>query len=57
MLESYLGRVRYQAPVATTKETLFGLQRAHLDAIPYENLDTLLEKRLSEDAFHAQLVS
>lgn len=42
MLEAYLQRIAYQGPVEATRACLIGLHRAHLRAIPYENLDVQL---------------
>jgi N-hydroxyarylamine O-acetyltransferase len=38
-LDAYLDRIRYTGPVRPDIATLAGLHRAHLLAIPYENLD------------------
>src|SRR5215207_9409581 len=38
-LADYLQRIHYQGTLNPTPETLIALQRAHLFAIPYENLD------------------
>lgn len=35
----YLGRIHYEGPVGLTYETLKGLQSAHMQAVPFENLD------------------
>ena len=37
--KAYLGRIRYTEPVQKDKETLNGLIRAHLEQVPFENLD------------------
>jgi N-hydroxyarylamine O-acetyltransferase len=51
-LESYLKRIQYAGPRQPTVETLRALHRAHLLAIPYENLDIHLGRRLTLDMEH-----
>lgn len=41
-LDAYLDRIAYQGPLRADHATLVGLHRAHLLAIPYENLDVQL---------------
>ncbi|GLU49631.1 arylamine N-acetyltransferase family protein [Nocardiopsis ansamitocini] len=41
-LDAYLARIGYRGPLAPTEETLRGLHRAHLAAIPFENVSVLL---------------
>lgn len=41
-LDAYLTRVGYQGDVAPDLATLRGLHAAHVDAIPFDNLDALL---------------
>lgn len=41
-LDAYLTRVGYQGDVAPDLSTLRGLHAAHVDAIPFDNLDALL---------------
>jgi N-hydroxyarylamine O-acetyltransferase len=48
-LDRYLARVRYTGPLDVTIETLAALHRAHLLAIPYENLDIHLGRQLTLD--------
>lgn len=48
-LEHYLDRVGFDGSPAPTLETLRALHRAHLRAIPYENLDIHLGRRLTLD--------
>lgn len=48
-LDAYLARIGYVGPVRVDRETLFALHRAHLLAIPYENLDIHLGRRLTLD--------
>lgn len=38
-LDAYLQRIRYDGPLAVDATTLAALQRAHLLAVPFENLD------------------
>ncbi|MBA3891760.1 MAG: arylamine N-acetyltransferase [Gemmatimonadaceae bacterium] len=55
---AYMARVRYDGPLTPTGETLRALHRAHLTAIPYENLDIHLDRPLTLDrqATFAKLV-
>lgn len=57
-LGAYLARVGYDGPLAPTVGTLHALHRAHLTAIPYENLDIHLGRTLTLDrqATFAKLV-
>jgi N-hydroxyarylamine O-acetyltransferase len=48
-LSAYLDRISYRDDIAPTYETLRGVHRAHLIAIPYENLDIHLGRPLSLD--------
>lgn len=43
-LEAYLRRINYAGSIAATLETLQAIQRLHLTAIPFENLDPLMER-------------
>ena len=56
---AYLKRINFQQKVAVTKEVLFELQRAHLLAVPFENLDihygTKIELNL--DAIYNKIVN
>jgi N-hydroxyarylamine O-acetyltransferase len=52
-LESYLNRIAYTGPRAATLEVLNAVQEAHLNAIPYENLDIHLRRRLPLDTARA----
>ena len=45
-LKSYLHRIGYTGSLHPSVETLRGLQRAHLSAIPFENLDLLLGRTI-----------
>ena len=57
-LGAYVARVGYDGSLAPTVETLRALHRAHLTAIPYENLDIHLGRTLTLDrqAAFAKLV-
>jgi N-hydroxyarylamine O-acetyltransferase len=57
-LDAYLVRVGYRGPLSPTYETLAGLLRAHMDAVPFENLDVLLGRpvRLDLRSLQAKLV-
>ena len=57
-LDAYLERVRWSGPLRADLETLAGLQRAHMRAIPFENLDVLLGRgiRLDLPALQRKLV-
>jgi len=58
-IERYLERIAYSGPREPTWETLRGLHRAHQYAVPFENLDIPLGRRitLDEDALFAKLVT
>ena len=43
-LDAYFARTGYRGPRTPTLETLHGLVRAHVQTIPFENLDVLLGK-------------
>lgn len=57
-LDAYLARIGYAGSLDPTLETLRALHRAHLQAIPYENLDIHLGRDLTldRDATFAKLV-
>jgi N-hydroxyarylamine O-acetyltransferase len=57
-LTAYFARIGYAGPVAPTLETLNGIVRAHVQAIPFENLDVILGRpvRLSAEALEQKLV-
>jgi len=46
---AYLRRVGFDGDLAPTYDTLVGLHRAHLDAVPYENLGIMLGRAPSAD--------
>src|SRR4249920_904388 len=48
-LSAYLERIGYSGPVAPDPATLKALHRAHLLAIPYENLDVQLRRTVTTD--------
>ena len=48
-LQAYLDRIGYTGPVQPDLATLKALHRAHLLAIPYENLDVQLGRRVTTD--------
>lgn len=48
-LSAYVARIGYTGPIRPTLEVLHDLHRAHLFAIPYENLDIHLGRPLSLD--------
>ncbi|HLI66672.1 MAG TPA: arylamine N-acetyltransferase [Caulobacteraceae bacterium] len=57
-LAAYLDRIGFDGPVRPDRATLEALSRAHLLAIPYENLDVQLGRRLTTDpaAAYARIV-
>jgi N-hydroxyarylamine O-acetyltransferase len=57
-LSAYLERIAYTGPVAPTLGTLNGVMHAHVQAIPFENLDVLLGRSisLSPEALQQKLV-
>jgi N-hydroxyarylamine O-acetyltransferase len=48
-LDAYLRRIRYDGDAAPTHDTLVALHRAHLAAIPFENLDIVLGRGIAVD--------
>jgi N-hydroxyarylamine O-acetyltransferase len=52
-INNYLKRIRYDGNLDTSRDTLFGLQTAHLHAVSYENLDIHLGQHLPVSASHA----
>jgi N-hydroxyarylamine O-acetyltransferase len=58
-LDAYLARTGYTGGLDPTAGTLRGLHRAHIDAIPFENLDVALgrEVRLDLDSVQRKLVT
>lgn len=57
-LDAYFARIGYTGPRTPTLETLNGIVYAHVQAIPFENLDVLLGVpiRLEPEAIEAKLV-
>src|SRR5271169_5548690 len=57
-LSAYLDRIGYTGPMEPTPETLQNLHRAHLFAVPFENLDIVLQRRFvcDETAFIRKIV-
>jgi len=53
-LDAYLRRVGADAPRAADGAALAALHRAHLGAIPFENLDVILGRGISVDLEHVQ---
>ncbi len=58
MLDAYLARIGFDGPARRDVRTLVGIHRAHMTAVPYENLEIQLgrENVLAEDAFFEKLV-
>ncbi len=48
-LHAYLRRINYGGPLSATRQTLHNLHRAHLLAIPFENLEVQFRRRPSLD--------
>lgn len=48
-VSAYLKRINYNKEVEIDKATLFGLQRAHLRSVPFENLDIHYKKLIVLD--------
>jgi N-hydroxyarylamine O-acetyltransferase len=57
-IESYLDRIGYTGPVKPDVQTLHGLQRAHMQHIPFENLDIALKRsiRLDKEALWDKII-
>jgi N-hydroxyarylamine O-acetyltransferase len=58
-VDAYLDRIHYKGPSTPTAETLRGIHRAHLMAVPFENLDIHLGVPivLSVPAFYEKIVT
>ena len=58
-LEAYFQRIGYAGPRTATLDTLAALHRLHPQAIPFENLDTLLKRPVALDraAFERKMLS
>lgn len=48
-LDAYLARIGYNGPVEPTLEVLRAIQFAHVQTIPFENIDVLLGRRIEID--------
>jgi N-hydroxyarylamine O-acetyltransferase len=57
-LDRYFARIGYRGPRAPTLATLNGIVAAHVETIPFENIDVLLGRRihLEPDAIERKLV-
>ena len=57
-IAAYFKRINYNGPTTPTLETLRGLQRAHLLAVPFENLDIHLGRAIILDtaSFYHKIV-
>ncbi|MGB1288310.1 MAG: arylamine N-acetyltransferase family protein, partial [Aggregatilineales bacterium] len=57
-LQAYFDRINYQGTTEPTYKTLCGLYQAHLNAIPFENLNIHMPKPivLSEDALFQKII-
>lgn len=57
-VQAYLGRIGYRGSTAPNRETLCAIHRAHLLAVPFENLDIALGRKivLDEEAFVRKIV-
>lgn len=58
-VSAYLRRIGYDGPLAPTPETLRGLHRSHLLAVPFENLDISLRRPIAlyRDRFFQKIVA
>ena len=58
MLDDYLARIGHNGPLRIDAETLSAIHRAHITAVPYENLELQLGRPnvLAEEAFVEKLV-
>src|SRR5712692_598787 len=45
-VSAYLRRIDHAGPIAPTRETLHSLHRAHMFAVPFENLDIHLGRKI-----------
>src|SRR5437667_366260 len=57
-IAAYLRRIGYTGPIVPTLETLREIHRAHLLAVPFENLDIPLGRQIAcdEDIFVCKIV-
>ena len=58
-ISTYLKRIRYSGPVKPDAETLRGLQLAHVQNVPFENLDIRLKRpiRIDEESIWEKLIN
>jgi N-hydroxyarylamine O-acetyltransferase len=58
-VSAYLRRIDHAGPVAPTRETVRSLHRAHMFAVPFENLDIHLGRKIvcDEDRFLHKIVN
>jgi len=58
-IATYLERINYTRPVNLDTSTLYGLHLAHILAVPFENLDIRLKRkiRLTEQKLYEKIVS
>src|SRR5437762_8680982 len=57
-IDSYLKRIGYSGPTTPTPDLLRNLHRAHLLAVPFENLDIALGRRIvcEEESFLRKII-
>ena len=57
-LAAYLRRLNYSGPATPSRDVLFAIHQAHHRAVPFENLDIWLQRRivLDESAFYRKIV-
>ncbi|HET8677269.1 MAG TPA: arylamine N-acetyltransferase, partial [Blastocatellia bacterium] len=57
-IKAYLERIDYGGPVEPTAETLVRLHRAHMLAVPFENLDIHLDRpvKLGDASLYSKIV-
>jgi N-hydroxyarylamine O-acetyltransferase len=48
-LDAYFDRIGFRGEARVDRDTLFAIHRAHLLAIPYENLDVVLRNRVTRE--------
>lgn len=53
-LDAYLRRIGHAGPLAPDEATLAALHRAHVAAVPFENLDVILGRPISVDLGEVQ---
>lgn len=57
-VNAYLARIGYQGPTAPIPETLRSIHRAHMMAVPFENLDIAAGRKIviDEEAFFRKII-